>query len=1117
MKLSGIYLGIAAAAIAGVSYWVYFSPEGEKTSAYSPRQKSSIRHARDWNRAAEYYLSLRANVNTGKVEIEDVLKAREEVQKHSLKKSGSLNLQWKERGPNNVGGRTRAILIDKNNSNHVFAGSVSGGLFVTNNAGSTWQPVNDQFENLIVASLAQAPDGNIWMGTGSDFDETANMAGVLFPGRGLFKSTNGGQTFTKVKGPVAPYVTFSGGGGSGAVATVDISGGAVIAVNIISGGANYTSAPMVSINNGGGGGSGATAVASVSGGSVTGVTVNNGGSGYTNIMNNEVDDWSTVNKIAFKPGNSNEIYVAIHNGIRVSNNGGQTWINPLFSNPGTCTGQLTGQRGEDLEVTSDGRLFVSYNGAIYYSDNPMDCSSYIKVTGVTNPSGGRTDIAVAPSNSNYVYALVCDGGGFFVGVWKSTDKGVTWNKILFPIDNYFEPMSNEGLNYGQGVYDLAFAVSPNNANKIFIGGVQLWKYDGNLTRISDEYSNYPPYYVHADKHVITFDPNDPNTMYIGTDGGVFKSFDQGGNFVAANKGYNVTQFYAMAYSNPPAGQPTVLLGGSQDNGSQLMKGTGIDPLLADEVMGGDGFDCDISSITGAMFATIYSDALSRSTGLASPFAPICGEFCGSSIFHTVTRLWESMSDITSQDSILFTVDTTKQGIGTGNGNKKVFTGTLTPLQSSAKLVIGSLRIQVGTSGLTFNDGANSTNSSSTFISGGNSCTINYNTGVFEVTFANAPSVNTPVWAYFTTRYDAGNTLVLSSNTGGVPVYYTLTQNLDYGDSVKVQDPVQSILALGVPSSMGGVAITRKALDFGATVEDTWIKLNTLGTPSCIEFSKDGNHMYIGVDGTGVFRISGLNNVYKLADAASLTKTKIFAKNYAITGIAVDSDDPDNVIVTLGNYGHTDYVYSTTSATTAPTTSGNGTFVNVTGDLPPMPVYDAEFLNHSTKVVIGTEFGIYSTLNIFGNPVQWTDENNGIFPHMPVFEVRQQKFWPSNNYEMLFIGTHGRGMWESGSLVTGIKELPENNGSRSKFISELTVYPNPLKESGFVVFDLQSAATGNIRVYDLNGRVVRSILKQTFSSGANKVKLDAEKLPAGTYFITVEAGSVSSAAKFVVVK
>ncbi len=1091
-----------------------------KSVLYSPQEKMKVRHAGDWNRAAEYYQSIRANVNTGKVEISDVLMASEEVKKHSLKKSGSLNLQWAERGPDNVGGRTRAILVDKNNSSHVFAGSVSGGLFVSNNSGSSWHPVNDQFENLIVSSLAQAPDGSIWMGTGSDFDETANEAGVLFPGRGLFKSTNGGQSFTKVKGPVAPYVTFGiGGGGSGASATVTIAGDSVSSIDVVTGGSNYTIAPVVTINNGGGGGANAQAVATISGGTVTGVTVTKGGSGYTNTVNNESDDWITVNKIAFKPGNSNQIYVAIHNGLRVSNDGGQTWINPLFSNTTTCTGQLNGQRGEDLDVTSDGRLFFSYAGTIYYSDDPMDCGSYVKVVGVANTTGGRTDVAVAPSNPNVVYALVCDNIGYFVGVWKSTDKGVNWTKMLFPIANYFEPMSNSGLGYGQGVYDLAFAVAPDNADKIFIGGVQLWKYDGNLTRIAEEFSNFPPYYVHADKHVFSFDPNNPNIMYIGCDGGIFKSFDQGVNFFSANKGYNVTQFYAMAFNNPPAGMPTAMLGGAQDNGTQLMEGIGTEPLSGKEGSGGDGFDCDISSITGAMFGTIYSDQLLRSSPTGGSPSAICGAFCGEpTIFHTVVRLWESNEDYTSHDSILFTVDTTKQGIGTGNGSKKVFSGTLTPLQSSASLKIGSLRIQVGTAGVSINDFSNSSNTSSTFGTGGNSCSVNYSNGSFTLTLVNAPSVNTPVWAYFTTNYSSGSKLSLLSNTENIPVSYSLTQDMGYGDTVKVQDPIQSIIALGVAASKGGVAITRYGLRFNATVDSTWIKLNTTGTPSCIEFSKDGNHMFIGIDQIGVFRVSGLNNVYKQADVSGtpskITKTKIFAPpaSYAITGIAVDNDNPENVVVTLGNYGHTGYVYASTKAVT---TTLSNTFLNVSGDLPPMPVYDAEFINHTVKVLIGTEFGIYSTQDIFAGNVQWADESSN-FPHMPVFEVRQQKFYPSNNYEMLFIGTHGRGMWQSGSLVTGIKELPGSE-SKSKFISNMSVFPNPMKEDGYTIFNLPSPGKGSLKILDLNGRIVKEFQNKLFSPGANKIKLEAAGIPAGVYFVKVEAGNESAISKFVVVK
>ncbi|MBC7873528.1 MAG: hypothetical protein H7Y01_06020, partial [Ferruginibacter sp.] len=101
-------------------------------------------------------------------------------------------LGWQERGPSNIGGRTRGMLIDKRDAtgNTVFAGSVSGGLFKTTNfvTGSpvVWSVVNDFFPNLAIASMAQ---GNVnqnvmYAGTGEGW---FNFEAVR--GRGIYKST----------------------------------------------------------------------------------------------------------------------------------------------------------------------------------------------------------------------------------------------------------------------------------------------------------------------------------------------------------------------------------------------------------------------------------------------------------------------------------------------------------------------------------------------------------------------------------------------------------------------------------------------------------------------------------------------------------------------------------------------------------------------------------------------------------------------------------------------------------------------------------------------------------------------------------------------------------------
>ncbi len=106
-------------------------------------------------------------------------------------------LEWKERGPDNVGGRTRAILVDVRDPSRktVFAGSVSGGLWKTTDitaAKPIWTKINDNLENLAVGALAQDPKNPeiMYMGTGEGYPNADAMRGV-----GIFKSVDGGNTW----------------------------------------------------------------------------------------------------------------------------------------------------------------------------------------------------------------------------------------------------------------------------------------------------------------------------------------------------------------------------------------------------------------------------------------------------------------------------------------------------------------------------------------------------------------------------------------------------------------------------------------------------------------------------------------------------------------------------------------------------------------------------------------------------------------------------------------------------------------------------------------------------------------------------------------------------------
>jgi len=105
--------------------------------------------------------------------------------------NGLFNIN--ELGPSNVGGRTRAFMIDRLDSSHFLAGGVSGGVWQTFNSGTTWEPLTDNYSTLSVMYITQDPDSQniIYFCTG---EPRGNSTGI--PGDGVFKSIDTGKTFT---------------------------------------------------------------------------------------------------------------------------------------------------------------------------------------------------------------------------------------------------------------------------------------------------------------------------------------------------------------------------------------------------------------------------------------------------------------------------------------------------------------------------------------------------------------------------------------------------------------------------------------------------------------------------------------------------------------------------------------------------------------------------------------------------------------------------------------------------------------------------------------------------------------------------------------------------------
>jgi photosystem II stability/assembly factor-like uncharacterized protein len=112
-------------------------------------------------------------------------------------KSATASLPWVQRGPGNVGGRTRAILIDPDDitGNTWFVGAVSGGIWKTTDAGQTWNNISTDIPNLAIVSLAMSPSNTdvIYAGTGEGY---YNVDAIK--GNGILKSTDKGQTWSQL-------------------------------------------------------------------------------------------------------------------------------------------------------------------------------------------------------------------------------------------------------------------------------------------------------------------------------------------------------------------------------------------------------------------------------------------------------------------------------------------------------------------------------------------------------------------------------------------------------------------------------------------------------------------------------------------------------------------------------------------------------------------------------------------------------------------------------------------------------------------------------------------------------------------------------------------------------
>ncbi|MGY6561171.1 MAG: T9SS type A sorting domain-containing protein [Luteibaculaceae bacterium] len=375
-------------------------------------------------------------------------------------------------------------------------------------------------------------------------------------------------------------------------------------------------------------------------------------------------------------------------------------------------------------------------------------------------------------------------------------------------------------------------------------------------------------------------------------------------------------------------------------------------------------------------------------------------------------------------------------------------------------------------------------------------------------FTNISAVNT---------ISAGTVIELESRNMRLPIKFTLEEDLLPGQSVKVQDRVQTLYALGLGAN--GVWITRDA--FKPDVIPTYFRA-IQSVPgqgvNAIEFCPSGDHLWVGSWGGQLWRISGLSNAYTLADFQNNITVTAFGGNTpgnaAITGIAINPNDPDDVVITVGGFGGGAKVRRATNATQI---NNLANFVSVQGNLPSIPVYYPVIERSNPNVlVVGTEFGIWATED---GGVNWFVANDGDMPRVPVHSLKQQMGATDKvtHPGRIYAGTHGRGFFHSDAFILpSTSNVAELSGVRQGI--NVKLFPNPTVSNATVEFTLSKRANATFRIMDLNGRLIRKVERPNLPAGEQVFTLNTSNLANGMYLLNIELnGTNAETVRFVVKK
>ena len=484
-------------------------------------------------------------------------------------KSLFRNLPWIQVGPLMNSGRISSIVGIPGNPSIIYAGTPVGGVWKTENAGSTWFPVFDDQPTQMIGDIEVFPDDPdlVWVGTGS-----SNLSGSAFPGLGVFKSVDGGKTWEH-KGleegqnimriaisPDNPDIVF--------VATM--------------GNKYYPEEKTIGLYR-----------------------TKDGGDTWEKVLCD--DRYTGCADVVFNPENTDILYATIWNRketighVCKSVDGGSSWIKLTEGLP---DGKNIGRIGVDVSSTNPDVVYVymnnhnrsgagesdsgvkaekkqqglslnkvrRMNSKRFLETDSVKIETFLRDYGILR-SFSLNDIRNFIKSGEHTPETLCDCiEKYWIETDKNRDTGPKVGGEVYRTDNGGETWYKTHTDrlyllssFGWSFCDIK--ISPVDENDIYILGVTLQHsndggktfehIEGNLVHIQPNISKY----LHLDQHDIWIDPENPERILLGNDGGTFITYDRGKNWMHHNT-IPIGMFYKIAVDME---EPYNIYGGTQDD------------------------------------------------------------------------------------------------------------------------------------------------------------------------------------------------------------------------------------------------------------------------------------------------------------------------------------------------------------------------------------------------------------------------------------------------------------------------------------------------------------------------------------------------------------------------